>query len=81
MPKRKKRKTKNDLIKHALRRFEERYGQRINEVQVHQWNKDIQEGRGKFLEKQSHTRTVFLLEGKIYAIYNNALNSICSFLT
>ena len=67
-----KAKTKDDLIRHALRRFEQRYGESITNQQIHKWNKDIEHFNDnvKLLEKQSNTRIAYLINEKIYAVYN-----------
>ena len=78
--KRRSRKKKKHLIKHSLKRYFERYKQEIDENQILAWNGDIKKNRDnvKLIEKQSLTRSLYLINSNIYAIYNHNLKCICT---
>lgn len=81
--KKRKVKTKTDLMYHSQNRFLLRYEQDLSQEQLCRWNKDIinKNENVVFLGKQSLTRQLFLIEDKYYAVFNCKLKSICTFLT
>ena len=80
---RRSKKTKKHLIKHSLRRYYERYGEEISKSQIEEWNSQIKKSKDniELLDKQSLTRSVYLIDKNIYAVYNSNLKCICTFIT
>lgn len=80
---RRTKKTKDDLIVHALKRYQERYSPEITIEVIHRWNKMIKEKSPEvvLLGDESLTRRIFLIQNKVIAVYNRPLKSICTFLT
>lgn len=78
-----KKKKKSDLIKHAILRYKERYLLDIDKDNIEKWNGDIRRNRDNvsLINRQSNTRSLYLINNKIYAIYNHNLKCICTFLT
>lgn len=76
-------KTKGILVAHALKRAYERYDARLSPGDIEVMNRKIRANEGEHVERQSSTRTVWVVphDGVKYAVvYNKALSCIVTFL-
>lgn len=76
-------KTISTIKQHFKKRLFERYGLVINRNQYQALNQQIQNGKAKFILKQSRDKTHFLVEldaQPVYVVYNKKLGGICTAL-
>lgn len=73
-------KTKWHLYKHASRRIRQRYGVWIEEPEWNRMNRDIQQGKAQFLGRESHSRSHWMIDGYLIAVYDNKRQGIATFL-
>lgn len=76
-------KTKDILVKHALKRAFERYDALLSPADIEAMNRKIRLNEGQHVERQSSTRTVWVVpygDAKYAVVYNKALSCIVTFL-
>jgi hypothetical protein len=73
-------KRKHHQFKHAQRRLRERYDVWIDEKEYEQMILDIQKQKGEFLGYESNSRTHWLINGYLIAVYDKTRKSIATFL-
>lgn len=74
------RKTKDILFKHARRRIRERYDIWLDHAMYDRMIVDIQKEIACFLGRESHTRTHWMLDGFLIAVYDSKRSAISTFL-
>jgi hypothetical protein len=76
-------KTKDILVKHALKRAFERYDAMLSPADIEAMNRKIRSNEGQHVERQSSTRTVWIVpygDARFAVVYNKALSCIVTFL-
>lgn len=76
-------KTKDDLVKHFLKRAKERYELELTLSDVEAINRQVMNGDLLIVKRSSQNRTLYLLpwlDQKVLIAYNHNLNSVCTAL-